>query len=160
MRVKIPVSSVTMPIDSPYVSGEMMRRRLESIRATGRVVQSLPPERRRPVALTQAEAVVNAGPAGTARSGPGLRARRTLRSAVLRGLKPYTSYQQSANSAILAAVEELNSSLDRILEELREQAAVDRAELLGEIRRLNQPRIDTPGSRGDRLPESDSAGPA
>jgi hypothetical protein len=145
-HLAIPVRSMPMPDDSPYVSGEMMRRRLESVRATGRVLRNLPSERRRPRALIQAEAVVNAGPAKTPRSGAGRGARGALRRAVLRALKPYTAYQEKANAAILAAIEELNSNLDRTIEEQRELAAVERAEILAQVRRINRRHVTAPES--------------
>jgi hypothetical protein len=159
-RLKVPVCSVAMPIDSPYVSGEAMRRRLESVRATGRVFQSLPPERRRPRGLIQAEAVLNAGPAKTARSGRGVRVRGIVRRTVLRALKPYTSYQEKANSAILEAVTELNSSLDQVVQELGEQVAVERAEFLSEVRRLNQRRVSASESGQEPAHEPGSVGPS
>lgn len=127
---------------SPYVSAEIMRRRLESIRATGRASRGLPPARGRSRALDYAQAVVNAGPTTTARTGPGRRARGTIRAAVLRALKPYTSYQEKANAAILAAVEELNTSLRSSIEELHEQSAAERAEIMAELRGIsNRPVV-------------------
>jgi hypothetical protein len=159
-HLNIPVRSMSMSNHSPYVSGELMHRRLESVRATGRVLRSLPPERGRPRALIDAEVVVNRGPAKSARSGRGQRMRRTLRKAVLRALKPYTSYQEKANSAILAAVEELNSSLDRVIDELREQMAVERAEILAEVRRFNRSHTTPPTSYDEATPEPGSGDPA
>jgi hypothetical protein len=156
-KVQIPVHAV--PFRSSYVSGQAMRRRLESIRATGRVTQDLPPRSTHPRGLAQARAIIKAGPADSARSGRALRARDGLRKAVLRALRPYTSYQERANSAILTAIEDLTRTVDRVAEDLRSEAAAERAELLREMRKISDRVPAPPESRPVPSQEPASAEP-
>jgi hypothetical protein len=125
---------------SPYVSGSTMERRLESIRATGRVPRPLPPRRIRPRALTRAQSVIGDGPGREARGGRGRRLRGAARRTVLRALKPYTAYQEKANAAMLAAIEELGRSFETGLEELQARAALERAQLIAELRSARRTR--------------------
>jgi hypothetical protein len=59
---------------------------------------------------------------------------------VLRALKPYTAYQEKANAAMLAAIEELGRSFETGLEELQARAALERAQLIAELRSARRTR--------------------
>ena len=113
---------------SPEVVGEIIGRRLESIRAAGGARRAADPARSRPPALAKLPMRVRQGPLRAGRAGP---ARELLRKAVLRALGPYTSYQRALNAELVAGLEELNDAIA----DVRNEAAVERARHLAEIRR-------------------------
>ena len=116
---------------SPVAAGEVLSRRLESIRATGRArrasdrLGSLGP------ALAGLPLRIRQGPARGA-AGRGGSVREVARTAALRAMRPLAAYQQGINAEFVTALEELH----RELAELRLEAAADRARLLGELRGL------------------------
>jgi hypothetical protein len=122
---------------SPAAAGEIMVRRLESIRATGRPRAAADHVRTRPAATSALAARIQRGaiPA-TADGRRSLRSsvRRFTRKAILRMMRPFTAYQQTVNSDVVAAMDELSARTV----ELRRAAATERARLLGELRRYEQ----------------------
>jgi len=114
---------------SPDAAGEVMYRRLESIRATGRPRHAVDRARRHPPALRALPLRVRQGPAPVpgGRLGP---VRGFVRKALLRLMRPFILYQQTVNVQLLTAVEELSTRV----EDLAREAAGERARLLGELR--------------------------
>lgn len=115
---------------SPEVAGEMLRRRLESIRATGRAWTAADPIAAHPRALTRLPMRLHLGP-GPAADGRRSATREKLRRAVLRVIRPYTAYQQTINSEIVAALGELS----RGVEQARYETGAERADQLAVARR-------------------------
>jgi glycosyltransferase involved in cell wall biosynthesis len=117
---------------SPDAAGEVMYRRLESIRATGRARRVVDPARRHPPALRALPLRVRQGPAPTAPTAPGRlwSLRGFARQAVLRLMRPFTQYQHTVDVQMVAALEELSTRV----EDLDSEAAEALARLLGELR--------------------------
>jgi glycosyltransferase involved in cell wall biosynthesis len=113
---------------SPEVAGQIMYRRLESIRGTGRGRAAAPPERSRTLAALPLQ--VQQGPPEVGTQGPTRRPRQFVRKVVLRLIRPFAAYQQGVNRQLVAGLEELNSNVL----EARRAAAVERAFLIGEMR--------------------------
>ena len=114
---------------SAEAAGQIMRRRLEAIRATGRPrpVADLALKRRAMAALPVA---LGQGPLPTARPGRGREVRQFARKSVLRLMRPYTAYQKSVDTLMLAALEDLS---DGIAAQRLEQAG-ERAVLMSDLR--------------------------
>ncbi len=118
---------------SPAAAGEILYRRLEAIRATGRVRRAADRERVAPPRLAALPLRIWQGPVHPTPGAHG-RARELARSAALRAMRPFTAYQQAVNIEIAAALEELNGRLADLSLEARSEAAADRARLLAELR--------------------------
>ena len=114
---------------SPSAAGEIMRRRLESIRATGRARPSLDPARKRP-ALASLPIRVRRGPVATARPGRAQALRDMARNIVLRVMRPYTAYQQSVDTMVVDALDDLSAGIA----EQRRESAEERASLMTDLR--------------------------
>jgi glycosyltransferase involved in cell wall biosynthesis len=116
---------------SPEAAGEIIARRLESIRATGRPRVSASRFRDRPPALGRLPLQLRRGSTPPRRtSGPWLLARRLI----LRSIRPFTTYQNAVNSELLSALNELSDQVA----ELRHEIGSDRAQLLAELRRYER----------------------
>lgn len=132
---------------SPATAGDLLHRRLESIRATGRArrasdsVSSLGP------ALAGLPLRIRQGPVRGATRGRGGSARELARTAALRAMRPLAAYQHGINAELVAALEELH----RELADLRLEAAADRARLLAELRSLRPPQSPGPSDALDKL---------
>jgi glycosyltransferase involved in cell wall biosynthesis len=118
---------------SPEAAGQIMRRRLEAIRATGRPRPGIDRARRRP-ALAVLPIRIKQGPVAHARPGRGRALRELARNAVLRLMRPYTTYQQSIDQLVVDALDELSAGIA----EQRLESAGKRAELMGEVRGYEQ----------------------
>jgi hypothetical protein len=116
---------------SPEAAGEVMCRRLESIRGTGCPHRSLRPARPHGGALATLPTVIREGPPSTAVGRP-RHARAIAKRGLLRLMRPFTQYQQSVNARMVASLEELHAAI----EDERREAARERARLLAELRRL------------------------
>jgi hypothetical protein len=116
---------------SAAVAGELIHRRLEAIRATGRARIPADAAQERPAALAALPLKIRQGPAPMAPGGRGRPMRALARRLVLRGIRPYTVHQDRVNAQLLAALEELNAHIA----ELRREALRERARLLGQLRR-------------------------
>ncbi len=116
---------------SPTTAGELLSRRLESIRATGRVRRASEPAGSLGPALAALPLRIRQGPARATRARGGS-ARELVRKAALRAMRPLAAYQHGVNDEFVTALEELH----RELAELRLEAAGDRARLLRELRSL------------------------
>jgi glycosyltransferase involved in cell wall biosynthesis len=118
---------------SPVAAGEILHRRLEAIRATGRVRRAADQERVPSPRLAALPLRIQQGPVNPtpAAHGP---ARELARNAALRAMRPFTLYQQGVNTEIVAALDELNRRLADLSLEARSEAAADRARLLAELR--------------------------
>jgi glycosyltransferase involved in cell wall biosynthesis len=115
---------------SLQTAGEVLRRRLEAIRATGRARIAGDRIGAHPRALAKLPMRIRQGPLPAA-SGSGFAARVQLRRVILRVLKPFTSYQQSVNAEIVAALGELS----RGIAEVRAETGAERADMLAAARR-------------------------
>ncbi|MGN6868485.1 MAG: glycosyltransferase [Solirubrobacteraceae bacterium] len=118
---------------SPSAAGQIMRRRLEAIRATGRPRQGIDPARQRP-ALAALPIRITQGPVAGARPGRAQAVRELARNTVLRLMKPYTVHQQSIDTMVVDALDDLSAS---IVAHDRESAA-ERATLISELRGYEQ----------------------
>jgi glycosyltransferase involved in cell wall biosynthesis len=118
---------------SPSTAGQIMRRRLEAIRATGRPRAGIDPARKRP-ALAALPIRIRQGPVQGARPGRAQAVRELARTAVLRLMKPYTVYQQTIDTMVVDALDDLSAS---IVAHDRENAA-ERAALISELRAYEQ----------------------
>ncbi len=114
---------------SPEVAGEVVRRRLESIRGTGRARRQGAPVLEHPPALAKLPLRIRQGPTGTV-GGRGGQARGLVRKALLRAFRPYAAYQQAVNSDVVAGLGELSAGTA----ELRWAVAADRAQHMAETR--------------------------
>ncbi len=113
---------------SSQAAGEIMYRRLESIRGTGRVRRIAGLAHERPPALADLPLKVRRGPVALGpRRG---RARGMLRSAILRAVRPFSIYQQTVNWEVVAALEEVHDEIARA----RRGAASEFAALLAQLR--------------------------
>jgi glycosyltransferase involved in cell wall biosynthesis len=118
---------------SPSAAGQIMRRRLEAIRATGRPRQGIDPARRRP-ALAALPIRIRQGPVEGARPGRAQALRDLARNTVLRLMKPYTVHQQTIDTMVVDALDDLSAS---IVAHDRENAT-ERATLISELRGYEQ----------------------
>ncbi len=123
----------------PVVAGEILERRLESIRGTGRARRAADPVREHPPAGAKLALRVRQGPLPGPRGRAG-RTRKLARRALLRAIKPYTAYQQSINQEMVAAIAELSGRLA----EQRVQAALERAYRMAELRELERRQSSQP----------------
>ena len=114
---------------SASAAAAVLDRRLESIRATGQARNAADPVAVHPRALARLPLRLRQGP-GQAAEGPARAARERLRDAVLRVMRPYTAYQQSINSEIVAALGELSREIDRAGYE----TDAERADMLAAVR--------------------------
>jgi hypothetical protein len=119
---------------SPQAAGEIMQRRLEAIRATGRVRPTRRSLRLQSPSLAALPLRVRQGPEGGVR-GTGA-ARGTLRKAILRVMRPFTSYQQAFNAEVTSAMEDLSNGLG----DARRQVGVELAQVLAELRNASELR--------------------
>lgn len=133
---------------SPSAVGQIMRRRLEVIRATGRARPGIDPARKRP-SLAALPIRIRQGPVQGARPGRAQALRDLARNAVLRVMKPYTAYQQSVDTMVVDALDDLNAS---VVAREREGAA-ERATLISELRGYEQlaPVIERQARKIDAL---------
>jgi glycosyltransferase involved in cell wall biosynthesis len=118
---------------SPRAAGEIMRRRLEAIRGTGRARPS-DPVRSHPPALAALPVRIRQGPELAAVGGRGGGARERLRNAVLRVMRPFTAYQQDVNRQVVASLQELSAAV----RDVRRDGAEERGRLLGDLRAYEQ----------------------
>jgi hypothetical protein len=118
---------------SPSAAGEIMRRRLEAIRATGRPREGIDPARRRP-ALAALPIRIRQGPVEGARPGRAQALRDLARNTVLRVMRPYTVHQQTIDTMVVDALDDLSAS---IVAHDRDNAA-ERATLISELRGYEQ----------------------
>ena len=132
---------------SPATAGEIMYRRLESIRATGRARRASERAGSLGPALAGLPLRIRQGPARATRARSGS-ARELVRKAALRAMRPLAAYQQGVNDEFVTALEELH----RELAELRLEAAGDRARLLRELRSLRT--AQTPRMSDEVEPEA------
>jgi glycosyltransferase involved in cell wall biosynthesis len=155
---------------SPEAAGRIMRRRLEAIRATGRARPGIDRARRRP-ALAILPSRIRQGPVAHARPGRAQAAREFARNAVLRLMRPYTSYQQTIDELVVDALDDLGADIA----EQRRESAGKRAMLMGEVRSYEQlstlveqqartvealeRRLDALERERDRASAGSSAGP-
>jgi glycosyltransferase involved in cell wall biosynthesis len=114
---------------SPAAAGEIMRRRLEAIRATGRSRRGIDPARMRP-ALTALPRRIRQGPLAHANPGRAQALRELARNAVLRLMRPYTSYQQSVDTMVVDALGDLSASIAA----RSQDGAAERANLMSDLR--------------------------
>ncbi len=113
---------------STIVTAQIMSRRLASIAATGRPRHNRDPALDRPQALAYLAARLQRG-IGAGNSSRG--ARKLVRKAALRAMRPFTAYQQGVNADVAAALDEVNEDVVR----LRREVLGERAQLLAELRR-------------------------
>ena len=118
---------------SPSAAGEIMRRRLESIRATGRARAGIDPARRRP-ALASLPIRIRQGPVAAARPGRAQALRDLARNTVLRVMRPYTAYQQSVDTMVVDALDDLSAGIA----DQRRESAEERAGLITDLRGYDQ----------------------
>ena len=106
----------------------MISRRLDSIAATGRPRHDRDPalDRSRTVAQLAARLQRGVGPGNAPRG-----ARKLVRDATLRMMRPFTAYQQEVNADVVTALDEVNENVVR----LRREVLGERAQLLAELRR-------------------------
>jgi glycosyltransferase involved in cell wall biosynthesis len=95
---------------SPEAAGQTMRRRLEAIRATGRARPVADLALKRP-AIAALPVALGQGPLLTARRGRGRGVRQFARKSVLRLMRPYTAYQKSVDTLVLAALDDLSDTI-------------------------------------------------
>ena len=115
---------------SPAAAGEILNRRLESIRATGRARRAAAVKRPPPPVLARLPLRIRQGPAAPGGGPARGHARELARNTVLRVMKPFTAYQQTINAGVVAALEELNDGIA----EVHNQSGAARARLIGELR--------------------------
>ena len=118
---------------SPEAAGEIMRRRLEPIRATGRVRPVADLAIRRP-AMAALPVTLGRGPVATARPGRGRGLRQFARKGALRTMRPYAAYQKSVDTLVLAALEDLSKGIAA----QRQEHASEQAGLMSELRGYEQ----------------------
>ena len=118
---------------SSEAAGQIMRRRLEAIRATGRPRRVADLALKRP-AMAALPVALGQGPIPTARPGRGRGARQFARKSVLRLMRPYAAYQKSVDTLVLAALEDLSNG---IAARRREQAG-EQAGLMSDLRGYEQ----------------------
>ena len=114
-------------------AGEIMGRRLEAIRATGRTGRAGDPTRRDPSWVAGLRERIERGPDMAQEQGR-RPARDLVRSAAMKVIMPVVRHQQDVNAGILDALQDLNAQLA----ELRRIAALDRARWLAGLRRSEQ----------------------
>ena len=110
--------------------GELIGRRLESIRGTATVRPAASRSSEIAEALGTLPLKVRQGPRRVPLTASRLPARRFVRTALLRLMAPFTGYQQSVNSQLV-------ESLERVVDELaavRREAAAERGRLLAQLR--------------------------
>jgi hypothetical protein len=112
---------------SPSAAGEILGRRLESIRATGRAPLGRARAYTRPVELAEVQTRISQGPPRVPRGGASHRARGFARRVLLRALRPYSDFQRKVNVGLSAA-------LEAHIRNLATGAAVEQAQLLAELR--------------------------
>lgn len=114
---------------SPEAAGQIMRRRLESILATGhpRAVADLALKR---PAIATLPAQLWHGPSSSTHHGRGRAARELARKGMLRLIRPYTSYQKTVDTLVLDALEDLAG----MIADQRRDDAAERAGLMAELR--------------------------
>ncbi len=114
---------------SREAAGQIMRRRLESIVATGRprAVADLALKR---TALGTLPVQLGHGLSGAPRPGRGQAVRELARKSVLRLIRPYTSYQKTVDTLVLDALEDLTA----MVADRRRDDATERASLMAELR--------------------------
>jgi glycosyltransferase involved in cell wall biosynthesis len=112
---------------SPTAAGEIIGRRLESIRQAGQARRGRARAHVRPVELSEVQARITQGPPPIPRGGASMRARALIRKVTLRAMRPYSNFQQKVNAGLAAA-------LEAHIANLATGAAVERAQLLAELR--------------------------
>jgi glycosyltransferase involved in cell wall biosynthesis len=115
---------------SAQAASELVGRRLESIRATGRARTAADPIAAHPRALARLPLRLRQGP-GPAAEGRFHGERERLRRVILRVMRPYTAYQQAINAEVVAALGELS----REIVVARDETAAERADMLAAARR-------------------------
>ncbi len=119
---------------SPQAAGEIMQLRLEAIRATGKVRPTHRSLRLQSPSLAALPLRLRQGPEGAGT--PAGSARGTLRKAILRVMRPFTSYQQAFNADVTSAMKELSSGLG----DARKEVGVELAQVLAELRNASELR--------------------
>lgn len=114
---------------SPAAAGKIMRRRLEAIWGTGKPRRGMPGRAHEPPSLAALPVRIRRGPVPRAGS-PGATLRDPARRALLRLIRPFTAYQQTVNTEILASLQDLSASVSK----LRREIVGEQAELLRELR--------------------------
>ena len=118
---------------SPEAAGQIMARRLEAIRATGRARPVADLARRRP-AMAALPVTLGQGPTPVARPGRGRSLRQFARKGALRMMRPYAAYQKSVDTLVLAALEDLSKGMAA----QRREHASEQAGLMSELRGYEQ----------------------
>ena len=113
-----------------------MVRRLEAIRATGRVRAAADHVRTRPSATAAVATQIRRGPGSAVLPGRATlrRVRRYARNLILRVMRPFTTYQHRVDLGLVAALDELSA---RIVD-VRRTAAEERARMLAALRQYEQ----------------------
>jgi hypothetical protein len=120
---------------APAIAGDVIGRRLESIRATGRCRRVEDPARSgRPPAVARLPLRIRQGPGPGAVGGPGGRVRALARKALLRAIGPYAAYQRAINAELVAGLAELSDSIA----DGRRESAAEMARRMAEVRRLER----------------------
>jgi glycosyltransferase involved in cell wall biosynthesis len=110
---------------SRIAAGEVMASRLNQLCARGAPPNAVLGE---PVVASWLGQRVEGGPAAYAKPG---RLRRALRRGVLRGMKPFTAYQQTINGELVRSLDAVGRELDRV----RSRIARSDAAMLAGLRR-------------------------
>ena len=119
---------------SPQSAAAIIDRRLESIRATGRVRHAYDPARSRPAALGKLLLRIQQGPLPDLIGGRGGRARLLARRALLRAIGPYADHQRRIDTDLVAGIDHLSAELA----DLRRDAGVELARRMADLRRLER----------------------
>jgi len=115
---------------SRQVAGEILSRRLATIRGTGRVRPAPPVGRDLAPALATLSGHIGRGAAGAPHRGA---ARSIVRRSALRAMRPFTTYQNQVNEQIAVAMQELAEATAGT----SQAWGVELSRLLAEVRRLD-----------------------
>jgi glycosyltransferase involved in cell wall biosynthesis len=136
---------------SATAAGESLFRRLESVRGAGRARPAIRSTPYRSPALAKLPLHIRQGPGRLAPRRPG-RARELLRTAALRGMRPFAVYQRAIDEQIVAALEDVGVEAHQ----LRLHDAVARAALMSELRRF-EPVASAAADHEERLRDVEEA---
>jgi glycosyltransferase involved in cell wall biosynthesis len=114
-------------------AGEVIARRLESIRAVGVARRPANPLAGRSPSILALPMRLAHGPRPAA-PGAGQAARERLRQAVLRVLRPFTTYQNAVNAEVVTALGDLSDRIGQV----RDASNATRADILSLERRLDE----------------------
>ena len=124
---------------SPEAAGAVMLRRLESIRATGRVRRAADPVRRRPRSLSALSLQLRHRPLVPRATATD--ARELMRWAAVRLARPFTGYQDTVNHRLLAGLKDVADAIVNV----RDRELEARARLLSELRGIDAGWIESGG---------------